>query len=421
MNIVQRAFLVASTAVVLGGSAATALVQEREEIKGTQAEPADAAEVRAQVALVEKLKDVVPDRAAVLYYRATAEQHLGETSEALRTLKECLALREGFDPSGGPAFIGWKESKEFKDLVETVHRDFPAVAQARVAFVTGEKDLVPEGLAYNEKLNVFYLSSLNRRKIVKVAADSSDSRFSDFVQVEGEHLLPVLGIRVDPTDGTVWANSFRERGETELLHYAANGELLQRFAPADGAKHGFNDLVVRRNGDVLVTDSLDGHIYKFERATQKFTALVLHRALSYPNGITLDDSERQLFVADDLGVIRVDLRQKDVSADVNPGPRSTLAGIDGLYWHKGGLVAVQNGIGSPRVAAFRLSNDGLRITQTVVLETRSPLLALPTTGAIRGNDFYFILNSQVDNMNDDKVLDSTRLERVKIGVVHLPW
>ena len=63
------------------------------------AEPADAAEVREQIAVVEKLKTVVPDRGAVLFSLSTAKQHLGETREALELLKECLKLREGFDPS----------------------------------------------------------------------------------------------------------------------------------------------------------------------------------------------------------------------------------------------------------------------------------------------------------------------------------
>ncbi len=106
---------------------------------------------------------------------------------------------------------------------------------------------------------------------------------------------------------------------------------------------------------------------------------------------------------------------------MNPGAHSTLAGIDGLYWHHGGLIAVQNDIGSPRIAAFRLSNDGLHVTRTTVLENRTPLVATPTTGAIKDNDFYFIVNSQIDNLNDDKVLDATRLTRVRIAAVHLPW
>lgn len=394
--------------------------QESDEVKGAPAEPADAAEVRREIAAVEKLESVVPDRGAALYFLSIAKQHLGETLDALKLLKECLALREGFDPSGDHAFAGMKDTKEFQDLVESVHRDFPVVAQARIAFETREKDVVPEGLAYNPHEKVFYLSSLNLRKIVKIDPESESGRFSDFVAAGVYHLLPVLGIRVDPTDSSIWANSFAERGQAELLHFTASGQLLGRYAPEDSEKHGFNDLVIRKNGEVILTDSLSGQVYRFDRATHAFASLRLYRELSYPNGIALADDDRQLFVADALGVVRCDL-QTDASADVNPGPRSTLAGIDGLYWHRGGLLAIQNGIGSPRVAAFRLSSDGLRVTKTTVLENRSPLVALPTTGAIKGNDFYFITNSQIDNLNDDKVLDPTRLERIRIAMVHLPW
>ena len=112
--------------------------------------------------------------------------------------------------------------------------------------------------------------------------------------------------------------------------------------------------------------------------------------------------------------------QSGAGMDVSAGLRSTLAGIDGLYWHDGRLIAVQNAIGSPRIAAFQLSSDGARVTQTTVLENRSGFTLQPTTGAIRGRDFYFIANSQIDNLNGDHILDVTRLEAVRIAVLHLP-
>src|SRR5256885_2355253 len=141
--------------------------QEKEQVKGVLAEPADAAELREQIATVRKLEAVVPDRGAVLYFLSAAEQHLGETREALSLLKECLALREGFDPSGDPAFLGLKGSKEFDELAEKVRRDFPPVAAARAAFATEEKDLIPEGLAFDQKHNPHYLGCLKRTKIAE--------------------------------------------------------------------------------------------------------------------------------------------------------------------------------------------------------------------------------------------------------------
>jgi sugar lactone lactonase YvrE len=390
--------------------------QDPEEIKGAPAEPGDAQEIRQQIAAVEKLQPSLPDRGAALYFLATAKQHLRETREALALLKQCIAFEEGFDPSGEPAFLELKSTKEFTTLVETVHREFPVMAQAREAFRTTEKDLIPEGLAYDAQRNIFYLSSLNRRKIVEIGRDG---KISDFVPADRFGLLPVLGIRLSPSDGTVWADSSTDGGRTELLHFDAAGKLLGRFKPEGSARHGFNDLVIRKNGEVITTDSLANAVLRFDPAAGTFTAVAVHRPLFYPNGIALSEDDHTLYVADNLGVVRLDLAGGE-SRDVDPGPRSTLAGIDGLYWHKGGLIGIQNGIGSPRLAAFHLSGDGLRVTRTTVLENRSNFSVLPTTGAIRGSDFFFIANSQIDNMNNDKVMDVTRLEVIRIGVLRLP-
>ena len=206
---------------------------------------------------------------------------------------------------------------------------------------------------------------------------------------------------------------------TELLHFDATGKLLGRFKPPGSAKHGFNDLVVRKNGEVLTTDSLANAVFRFDPAARTFTTLSLHRPLFYPNGIALSSDDHTLYVADYLGVLSVDV-QSGESHDVDPGPRSTLAGVDGLYWHNGSLIAIQNGIGKPRIAAFHLAADGFHVTRTTVLENRSSLLAMPTTGAIRGSEFFFIANSQIENMNNDKVMDVTKLEVVRVGVLHLP-
>jgi SMP-30/Gluconolactonase/LRE-like region len=405
-----------SCLTVVAFTSPAARSQDQEETKGAPAEPADAKEVREQIAAVQKLEPTLPDRGAALYFLARAKQHLRENREALALLKECVALQEGFDPSGSPTFMELKGTKEFTTLIEGVRRDFPVVAQAHEAFRTIEKDLVPEGLAYDPQRNVFYLSSLNRRKIVEIGRDGVTS---NFVPSDSVKLLPVLGIRLSPNDGTVWADSFTDSGQSELLHFDAAGKLLGRFKPEGTEKHGFNDLVIRKSGEVITTDSLANAVFRFDPASQTFTSLHIHRQLFYPNGIALSGDEHLLYMADDLGVVAVELTTGE-SHDVDPGQRSTLAGVDGLYWYNGSLVAIQNGIGSPRVAAFRLSNDGLRVTHTTVLENRTNFTVLPTTGAIRGSDFYFIANSQIDNLNDDKVMDVTRLEVIRVGVLRLP-
>ena len=70
----------------------------------TAQEPANEPEIRAEMAAAEQLLGKTPDRAAVLYLLAALHAQLGEIHEAMSNLKECISLKEGFDPSGGPEF-----------------------------------------------------------------------------------------------------------------------------------------------------------------------------------------------------------------------------------------------------------------------------------------------------------------------------
>ncbi len=382
----------------------------------TAQEPPEETEFHVQMAIAKKLLDKTPDRGAVLYFLATTQAQLQQPHEAIETLRQCIALKEGFDPLADPTFAALKDSDEFKELVEQVHKDFPPVSRALLAFTTTEKDLVPEGLAYDPGQDIFYLSSMHRKKIVKISADG---KVADFVREDRYNLLPVLGIRLDPSDNSVWSNSWVDNGKTELLHFDKSGTLLGRFAPLDDQKHGFNDLVVLPDRNIMLTDTAAHKLYRFNAKTSAFAELVLSRPLLMPNGIALTGDGHVVYVADQLGVIRLDVGSGQ-SQEVAPGPRSTLAGADGLYWHKDRLIAVQNGIGTPRIAVFQLTQDGLHIAKTTVLEYRSRFAVLPTTGALKGDDFYFIVNSQLDNLNGDRVLDITKLEAVRIGKLRIP-
>jgi DNA-binding beta-propeller fold protein YncE len=402
--------ILAGTAVAAGAGAPA-----RQQPEARQVEPpnpaavaaADAAQTRERVALLERLLPGAPDRAAALYYLAALHQHLGETRQALALLRECLSYREGFDPTSSPSLAPLKGTKDFDEMVAAVHREFPAVARARLAFTTKQIDLEAEGLAYDAARGVFYLSSQNRRKIVRLTPQRDEE---DFVPAGRDNLLPVLGIRV-AADGTVWAATWDDgTNRSELLHFVVrpdgSGAVLGRYAPPDAGAHGFNDLVVRASGEVMVTDSVSNQVYRFDPQTHAFATLTTGRTLLEPNGITLAPDERRLFVADDFGIVRVDLASGE-SRDLLRPPHSTLAVVDGLYWHNDSLLAVQNGIGTPRIAVFHLAADATRVDRITVLENRTPFTQSPTTGAIAGGQFYFIANSEPR-------------EAVRIGVLELP-
>ena len=202
----------------------------------------------------------------------------------MSNLSECVALQEGFDPDGDPAFAAFRSSGDFTKLVQKAHKDFPAIARSRLAYTIQEKDLIPEGLAYDSLGDLFYLGSLYRRKIVKIPYDGKPA---DFVPPDRDHLLPVLGIRLDPADGSVWANSFLDTGRTELLHFDRAGKLLGRFSIDGEEKHGFNDLVVLHSGVIYLTDTLAHKLYRFDSKTRKFADQKVSRPLLSPTASPL--------------------------------------------------------------------------------------------------------------------------------------
>jgi hypothetical protein len=137
-----------------------------------------------------------------------------------------------------------------------------------------------------------------------------------------------------------------------MVHFDAQGKLLERF-PAPGAgPHDLNDLVLRDSREIYVTDTDADQVYRFDRLTHRFLPLVFPRPIFYRNGITLSGDGNFLFAADMLGVLSVDLRNGETQ-EVRVDGHYTLAGIDGLYWYRGGWSAVRSwGVPRRPVAAF---------------------------------------------------------------------
>jgi hypothetical protein len=184
-----------------------------------------------EVQKVEELLPQIPDRGAALYFLARRYAQLGASQKAVTLLKECISLGEGFDPAEAPTFQPLKSDPEFRELVEQVRRRYPPVHQARVAFTIPETDLFPEGLAADPARRLFYMGSMHRKKIIRIA---EAGEVSDFVKPDLYNLMPVGGVKVDQTNHNVWAATDPgDENRSELVHFDSSGKLLGRF-PAPG-------------------------------------------------------------------------------------------------------------------------------------------------------------------------------------------
>ena len=214
-------------------------------------------------------------------------------------------------------------------------------------------------------------------------------------------------MKVDARRGALWVCSSAgsrfagQRGWAGLFKYdPETGRLLAQYVlDSRGGPHFFNDLAVSPDGTVYVTDTERGEVYRLRPNGRHLETFLVPRQFREPNGIAVSSDGRRLFVADEsAGIAVVDLRTR-VCRPLGRASSMNLAGIDGLYVTAGALVAVQNAAGTERILRLDLSNDLERVTRLTVLESRNPLFAVPTTGAMVDGWFYYIANSHVDQLD----------------------
>ena len=79
----------------------------------------------------------------------------------------------------------------------------------------------------------------------------------------------------------------------------------------------------------------------------------------------------------------------------------TLLGVDGLYWHRGALVGVQNGVTPARVVRFCLDDDRRGVRRVEMLDRNPAVADEPTLGAVVGDSMFYVATSQWDKFDDD--------------------
>jgi hypothetical protein len=379
--------------------------------------PATVAAARSEISAFEPfLREPLCEQIAVKYQLATDYASIGEADKTIELAKEVAQANQGFDFPLDGVFKPLANCPDFVQIADKVGSLCPAVHQSVSAFTVDDRMLIPEGLAYDEQTHSFLMGSLNEKKIVRYDANG---RLTDFVPPKKYGLAQVLGIRMDPSNGSVWVASGEDAQHAALFHFSPNGQLIRKYPPPGGkSDHLFNDLVVCRDGDVYLTDSTAHQVYKLPHGQTKLVPIQTPRHLFYPNGIALSADDGSVFIADAFGLLVLDRNDSSISP-VRPGQNMTLSGFDGLYTWEDHLVGVQNSMGSPRVVMVQLDRTRTEATTLNVLERRTQYTQLPTTGAIVGDTFYYITNSQIDHYQGGKVLHPETLTPIVVAKVEL--
>ena len=343
-----------------------------------------------------------PTQPAYVWGHAVLAARTGDTAGALASLRRYAALGVGRDLTGDSAFAALRGTASFDSMRAMHDRNRAPVARGTVLRQTRDTTLWPEGVGHDPRTGDFYLASVRRRTIARVAPDGS---VRDLWPSGTPGMGALLGVRVDTARRKIWATTSgipqmegytpADSGIAALLRIdPRTGRVERRWdLPVISGGHVLGDVALGPRGEVYATDSNEPVLYRLRPGVDTLERFrhPLFRALQ---GMAITPDAQFVYVADySHGLLRVRMRDGAVIR-LGDAPGSTSLGCDGIVLHRGAIVAVQNNVDPARIVRFGLNAAGDSIVSARVLDQQPALAPEPTIGTMVGERFVYVANGQ---------------------------
>lgn len=362
-------------------------------------------------ALRPKLPIVVANYAGALALNGRPD----EAVAALRTLPEPLQVATDLSDHD-------LDSLRTRDDFRAVERAIEAlrtkrIASSVVAFRIPRKGLITEAIAYDPKSGAYFVSSVRKRKILRI---DRHGVAHDFVT---QQIYAVDGLAIDARRRILWAGSgaypmvegFKPEDEKENALFridADSGRIVKRYdvPPLANRKVLVDGVSVAPDGTVYLSNTF-GSMFRLRPGAAAIEPFIPPGVMGSPQASVV--ARGMLYVADYAGPIwAVDPKSGDAVRVVMP-PDLVTSGTDGLEYADGSLLLIQNGIEPARVVRVWLDPSGLRATRAQILEMNNPLMDEPTNGVVAGHDLVWIAGSQAHLFQ----ADPPQLDKLRDAVI----
>ncbi|MEQ1693526.1 MAG: hypothetical protein ABMA00_19715, partial [Gemmatimonas sp.] len=236
------------------------------------------------------------------------------------------------------------------------------LASGRVVGTLTDSTVFAEGIDADPRTDALYVAGIRHGTIYEIRPTGG---VRDLNVSRAPRIGAILGVRVARDGRTLYATT---GGLAMMTGYSAADSSLAAIVrvriddgavearwdiPVDGARHLLGDLAIAEDGTVYASDSFAPVIYRLRTHADSLEQ-IRHPLFRSLQGVAVLPGGAQLIVADySHGLLRVDLSTNQVTRIVD-APGTTSLGIDGIIWHDGEIIAVQNGIEPARVARFVL-------------------------------------------------------------------
>ena len=349
-----------------------------------------------------------PTQPAYHWAHAVLAARTGDTAGALGALRAYASLGLGRDLASDSSIAALHAAPGF-DAIRNAHdRNRAPVVRGIVLRQTRDSTLWPEGVDYDSSTGAFYVGSIRRRTVVRIARDGSTH---DLWPADAGGVGAVLGVRVDASHRRIWATTSGMRqmhayapGDSAIAALlridARTGRIERRWnLPVVEGGHVLGDLALGTRGEVWFTDSNEPVLYRLRPGADTVERF-RHPLFRSLQGLAPVSDGEFVYVADySHGLLRVRVRDGSVIR-LPDAPGSTSLGCDGIVLHREAIVAVQNGVAPARVVRFALNAAGDSIVSVKVLDQQPSLAPEPTIGTMVGDRFVYVANGQFELYDD---------------------
>jgi DNA-binding beta-propeller fold protein YncE len=355
-----------------------------------------------------------PNNPTLLYILAVRQLAAGDKASSVATLERLVETGDGFLPPRDLGFAKLNGDAAYEAVRKRFEAKLPAIAKnAKRAFTLADRQLLPEGIAYDSATQRVFVSSTYRGSISVVRKGQV---IKTFVISKGQS---VMGLAVDAERNrliAVVSQLAPDKPRDAIIVLNLQSLKIDQRIEVPDAKL-LNDVAMGALGELYVTDSGAGRVWRVSLGENQVTPLIDAGALRGPNGIAFDQGVRRLYVATSRGVVTAALG--DSTNPMSPfmplslPPGQSLALIDGLYLDRGSLIGIQNSTNPGRVIRVKLSTDGTSATDVeTLLSHHHADIVEPTTASLAGNDLLLLATTNVTAMNPDRTLKkSVRLRK----------
>jgi hypothetical protein len=350
-----------------------------------------------------------PTQPAYQWARVAIGMRMRDTATVLDALSRYADLGLGRNLTADTALAHYLSLPAFRDVAARHAAQWAPITRGRAIMVLPDSTFFPEGMDVDTRTGLFYVTSIRHRTIAELTPRGDYIR--ELLPRSGVGLGAILGVRADPQRGVLWVTMSGipqmegYQGSDSLVHALLRislpqGEIDGRWdLPVTAGSHTLGDVGIGPLGDVFVSDSRDPVLYRLP-ADGGGLQPISHPLFRSLQGVAPAAGARVVFVADySHGILKVEVISGEVTR-VADAPGSTSLGCDGLTWHEGALIAVQNGVTPPRVMRFELDSTWTRFVRADVIDRNLPTADEPTMGTIVGENFVYVANSQWEKYDE---------------------